>query len=178
MIIYILGSMGSGKSTLGKPLAKMMGYKFIDLDDYIEECEGKKIHQIFEEMGETAFRQIERKALIDTSKSEGDYVISTGGGTPCKGDNMEIMNDSGLTIYLKLDSGVLASRLVKAKRVRPLLAGLDLEGIRAKIDSLLIDREPFYSKAHITVEGFCLSTKDLHTIISTYQETKDYAKHI
>ena len=108
--IYIIGFMGSGKSTAGKKLASLMGWTFVDLDKKIEEFAGKSIPEIFAQDGETSFREIEAKILRSLNSLK-NTVISTGGGTPCYSDNMEYMLDTGLTLYLKLTPGQLKSRL-------------------------------------------------------------------
>ena len=138
--IYIIGFMGSGKSTAGKKLASLMGWTFVDLDKNIEEFAGKSIPEIFEQDGESSFRQIEAKILrsLDSLKHT---VISTGGGTPCYDDNMEFMLGTGLTLYLKLTPGQLKSRLSKSKGERPLIKDLGSGELLSFIEKKLFDRE-------------------------------------
>ena len=110
MTIFIVGFMGCGKSTLGKKLAYNIEYDFIDLDIYIQEQEGKSIKEIFVENGEDYFRKLERaclKKVINNKKT----VISVGGGTPCYFDNIQLMNENGLTIYINMHPKYLISRL-------------------------------------------------------------------
>src|SRR5664279_2309648 len=124
--IYIIGFMGSGKTTIGKKLASVLGWSFIDLDKEIEKHEGKTISVIFSEKGEDYFREVESH-LIRNLKSGTDTIISTGGGTPCYSNNMDIMLKSGLTIYLKLTPSQLRNRLSESKGDRPLIKDLDQE---------------------------------------------------
>jgi len=150
--IYIIGFMGSGKTTAGKKIASLLGWTFIDLDKKIEEHEGKSIPEIFAQNGENYFRKVESEVLKDI-QNQSDVVISTGGGTPCHGNNMEFMLETGLTLYLKLTPGQLKSRLINSKGERPLIKNLDEAGLFVFINGKLAEREIFYNRAEVTVEG-------------------------
>lgn len=152
MRIFLIGYMGSGKSTLGKALAKNLNYKFIDLDHHIEERYGKTISQIFETEGEQRFREIERDYLHGTTAME-NTVISSGGGTPCFYDNIDWMNEKGMTVYLEMAVDGLFNRLVNAKDERPLLQKLTAEEMKAFIRENLSKREPYYLKAQHVIKG-------------------------
>ena len=119
--IFLIGYMGAGKTTLGKAFAREMGLTFVDLDWYIEERFHKTIRQLFTEMGEDGFRELEKRMLHEVADFE-NVVISTGGGTPCFFDNMEFMNSKGSVVFLDVDVKVLFRRLKVAKQQRPLLA--------------------------------------------------------
>ena len=159
--IYIIGFMGSGKSTAGKKLASLMGWTFVDLDKNIEEFAGKSIPEIFGQDGESSFRQIEAKILrsLDSLKHT---VISTGGGTPCYDDNMEFMLGTGLTLYLKLTPGQLKSRLSKSKGERPLIKDLGSAELLSFIEKKLFDREKWYDRSDIIIEGIDLDVNILY----------------
>ncbi|MFI5150130.1 MAG: shikimate kinase [Bacteroidia bacterium] len=164
MKIFLIGYMGSGKSTLGKKLANQLGYEFIDQDRLIEETLGKSIHGIFEEEGESYFRETEHSMLISLLEKD-NVVISTGGGTPCHHNNMELMNQNGLTIYLKMSADTLLSRLRQSKDTRPLLSGKSEEDLYHFILTHLEDREPFYAEAQYKVKAKDLDVKKLASFI-------------
>ncbi len=150
MRIYLIGYMGCGKSTLGRRLSQDKGLQFVDMDHYIEERNCKTVPQIFAEEGEEGFRQKERKALEELSEFT-DIVIATGGGAPCFFDNMELMNQTGKTIYLNIEPTILADRLLKSKTERPLIKGKSREELIAFIDETLQNRNEFYIKAHYQI---------------------------
>jgi shikimate kinase len=146
MRIYLIGYMGSGKSTLGRRLSAHLGMQFVDMDHYIEERNCKTVPQIFAEEGEEEFRKKERKALEELSEFT-DIVIATGGGAPCFFDNIDLMNKTGETIYLNIDPKILADRLLKSKTERPLIKGKSREELIAFIDDTLQKRNEFYLQA-------------------------------
>lgn len=148
--IILLGYMGAGKTTIGKALAKELGIMFYDLDWYIESRMRRTVAQIFSDEGEEGFREIERNMLHEVAEFE-DVVISCGGGTPCFYDNMDYMNAQGDTIYLQASPDVLAGHLRMGKVVRPLIAGKSDEELRQYIIESLKQREPYYTKAHHTL---------------------------
>ena len=151
--IFLIGYMGSGKTTIGKLLAKKLGYSFIDMDHHIEEKQFKTISQIFKEKGEEEFRRLEQNCLHEVADFE-NVIISTGGGAPCFFDNMDYMNSHGLTIYLKLTAEELAVRLeLVGISKRPLLAGKSRDELRQFIAEGLQKREPFYEKAAYSLSG-------------------------
>ncbi|WP_346855196.1 shikimate kinase [uncultured Draconibacterium sp.] len=158
MRVYLIGYMGSGKSHLGWKLADHLGVQFVDMDNYIEERNCKSIPQIFAEEGEAEFRKKERKALEELSEFT-DIVIATGGGAPCFFDNIEVMNETGKTIYLNIDPKILADRLLKSKTERPLIKGKSRDELVAFIDETLKKRNEFYSQAkyQITEPDFDLN---------------------
>lgn len=160
--------MGCGKTSLGKPLAGLMDYKFIDLDLYIEQQCITKISDIFSQYGESYFRKIESDMLIELCECESDCIISTGGGTPCFGNNMEIMNSRGITVYINMDRGILVSRLKESKKRRPLLENMEDEQMRQFIFESLDSREPFYKKADIEVIGKNIKANDILLFINGY----------
>jgi shikimate kinase len=151
-IVYIIGFMGSGKSTAGRKLSSVLGWSFIDLDKKIEEHTGKTISEIFSQQGEEYFRSIEANVLKNL-KSHSNTVVSTGGGAPCYNDNMDYMLETGLTIYLKLTPGQLKSRLSGSKGERPLIKDLDEESLLGFINEKLDYREKWYNRAEIIIEG-------------------------
>jgi len=165
-IIYIIGFMGSGKTTAGKKLASLLGWTFTDLDKKIEEHTGKTIPEIFSQNGEDYFRNIE-KHLLRNFKSSKNILISTGGGTPCYSDNMDFMLETGLTLYLKLTPAELKSRLSESKGERPLIKDLDQERLQQYIEEKLADREKWYDRSEITVEGINLDINLLHSLIKS-----------
>lgn len=146
MRIYLIGYMGCGKSTLGRKLSKHLDLQFVDMDHYIEERNYKTIPQIFEEEGEAEFRLKEKKALEELSEFS-DIVIATGGGAPCFYDNIELMNQTGKTIYMNISPDILADRLLKSKTERPLIKGKSREELVAFIDETLKKRNEFYKQA-------------------------------
>jgi shikimate kinase len=160
--IYIIGFMGCGKTTAGRKLAVRLGWEFVDLDREIERIAGMKIPEIFEANGEEYFRKTEQEALQALASST-HTVISTGGGAPCYGDNMDHMLSSGLTVYLKLTPAGLRNRLLKSKTERPLLKGLNSEEMLLFIEQKLSEREKFYERAEIIIEG---SDLDMDLLVS------------
>lgn len=153
---FIIGYMGAGKTTLGKMLAKQKNLEFIDLDHFIEGRYLKTIGELFDEIGEEKFRQIESSVLKEIGEFE-NVVISTGGGAPCFFDNMEYMNKSGKTIYLKSSPESLIKRLkISGKSKRPLLRDKNDDELLDFVTSALNSREEFYNRAHIlfNVENF------------------------
>mgnify|MGYP006288519093 CR=1 FL=1 len=164
--IFLIGFMGSGKTTHGKVLAKKLGYRFMDMDRYIEQENGMSIPRIFESKGEGAFREMEKAALASLCQ-EDQLVIATGGGAPCHLDNMTRMNRCGLTIYLYLPPAALLQRLRDAKTKRPLIRGKSREELLDYIGKTLRDREAFYREAHIVVDGINLTTERLIKSIET-----------
>jgi len=160
--IFLIGFMGSGKSTTGKRLASQLKWSFVDLDEKIESMEGMNIPAIFSLKGESFFRKLESEALREL-QSESRIVISTGGGTPCFGDNMEFMLESGLTIYLRMTPSGLKRRLVRSSEGRPLLKDIDKGDLDQFIAGKLADREKWYSRAEITID---VPNSDLSHLLS------------
>ncbi|MDO9510795.1 MAG: shikimate kinase [Bacteroidales bacterium] len=150
MLVYLIGYMGCGKSTIGPRLARLLEYQWLDLDEAIEDKYHISIHKIFEKYGEENFRMIEKTALEQTF-SLNNTVISTGGGTPCYFDNLQIMKANGLVIYIKLSPGMLLNRLSISKKPRPILRDLSADDLKNKITDQIIQRSEFYEKAHIII---------------------------
>jgi shikimate kinase len=151
--IFLVGYMGSGKSAMGRLLAREKGLNFIDLDTYIEGKYHRTIAQIFAQEGEEAFRKKEHDCLLEVAAFE-NVVIATGGGAPCFFDNMEMMNAAGETIYLKLTPEHLANRLSSSKAgVRPLINERKGEELLQFISGMLEKREPFYLRAKHIITG-------------------------
>jgi len=152
--------MGSGKTTIGKKLAGKLGYEFIDLDAAIEKAEGMYIRDIINEKGEAYFREVETHTLklIELSNK----VISTGGGTPYFFDNIKWMKTNGKVVYIELDEAVLFSRLKTTNlEHRPLLKGLDDDGLKVFIHDKLEEREPYYTQAHLKFNPIRDSVEEL-----------------
>jgi shikimate kinase len=152
MVIFLIGFMGSGKSTLGKRLARKIEYQFQDMDQVIEEQQNMTVSEIFRVKGEAFFRDLERIYLesIDTAS---DLVIATGGGAPCFGNNIELMNSKGMTVYLKLSAHGLVTRLMKARNIRPLIESMSAERLHDYISETLPGREKYYNQAKCILKG-------------------------
>jgi shikimate kinase len=158
--VYITGFMGCGKTTAGKKLAAEMQFSFIDLDHEIERREQRRIEEIFTLSGEEYFRKAESAALHELDIMA-DTVISTGGGTPCFGDNLTFMKETGVLIYLKMTPLQLKNRLEDQKESRPLLKGLKDSEMINYIARKLKERGTFYEQASIVVDGMTLDIKAL-----------------
>ena len=153
--------MGSGKSTLGKKLAAKLNLTFLDLDQLIEEQEGKTIAEIFSQHGEAYFRDLETIVLNQTINQHQGFVLALGGGTPIFNNNMELINENGTSVYLKYNAGMLSSRLLTAKQQRPLIAGKNEIELKQFVAELLTQRESFYLQSKLVVEGNNISAKDV-----------------
>ena len=157
--IILIGYMGAGKTTIGKALSKELGITFYDLDWYIESRMRKTVSEIFAERGEEGFRQIEYNMLHEVAEFE-DVILSCGGGTPCFFDNMDYLNQQGQVVYLKAEPEVLYKHLLMAKVERPLLKGKSKEELLKFIKEQLEKREPFYTKAHYTLDVSLMDNYD------------------
>lgn len=149
MKIVLVGYMGSGKSTIGKLLAGNLDYEFIDLDDHIESSEALSIPDIFESKGEIYFRKKEFEYLNEILNTKDDFVLSTGGGTPCYGENMlAILKATSNVFYLKVSIAGLINRLISEKEHRPLISNIPNEELPDFIGKHLFERSYFYSQAN------------------------------
>ena len=162
--IFLIGFMGSGKSTLGAQLARRMDYQFIDMDHLIEETAEMSIPEIFNEHGEEVFRKWEYDILHELCRRE-KLVISTGGGAPCHSNMMDLMNTHGTTIYLKLSPEALKTRLIQSSAERPLIMGKSEPELLDFIKSLLEKRELFYERAAHIVDGINLQSQALQKLL-------------
>lgn len=148
MKIFLIGFMGSGKSYSGRRLAKAMRYTFIDLDDEIEAKAKLTISEIFDQFGEIQFRKLEQQTLQGL-KQKSNTIIACGGGTPCFYNNMDWINENGMSVYLKTPASLLAKRLLKGIDKRPLLHGQTKEKLISYIESKIKERAPYYQQAHV-----------------------------
>lgn len=146
--IYLIGFMGSGKTTLGRALAIAARLRFIDLDEAIEQRSGNTIPRLFDTIGEPQFRILETETLKSLSNMY-DVIIACGGGTPCHADNISLMNRTGITVHLHASIKTLLRRLSDARASRPLIAAITDDNLPQYIRNTLNDRLPFYSRAAI-----------------------------
>ena len=147
--IVLLGYMGRGKTTIGKIVANHLNIKFLDLDDYIEQQENMSVGLIFEKRGELYFRKKEREYLSQIFLTETNFVLSLGGGTPCFGDNMELVNEKTVnSFYLNISIDELSKRLKLEKNQRPIIAHIKDNEMQEFIGKHLFERSFFYNKAH------------------------------
>jgi shikimate kinase len=183
MIVFLIGFMGSGKSFYAKGLSEHLDVPFVDLDQFIEEQQAISISEIFEKMGESAFRTLESLALQQvyedllsrtTEKQDKNGIlgiISCGGGTPCFNQNMEWMNKHGLTIWINPAEAIIWERLIKERQTRPLIANLTEDELRDFIHQKLIERKPYYEKAQSVINQPDLT-------ISEFVNTIRHAKNL
>ena len=153
MTVFLIGYMGSGKSTIGRKLAETLDFEYLDLDAYIETKEQQPISEIFKSKGEIYFRKIESQFLHEVSSMK-KAIVSLGGGTPCYGDNMKLIRDMEHTviIYLKASIPSLVERLHDEKATRPLIAHLKTKDeLTEFIGKHLFERSFFYTQADYTI---------------------------
>lgn len=148
--IILLGYMGSGKSTVGRLLAKRLSLTFVDLDDYLSEIHGSSVPNLFLKHGEIGFRKLEKKALNDLLVSNETFVLSLGGGTPCYSNNMKSMIQfTPHTFYLSPTISTLCNRLYYEKDRRPLISHLSSEKkLQEFISKHIFERKQFYDQAN------------------------------
>lgn len=157
--VFLIGYMGCGKTTLGEVLARQMGLSFIDLDEYIEHKQGVTIVEIFDKMGEKRFRELETAALCDVAAMS-DVIVSCGGGTPCYGDNMALMNQAGITVWLTTSPERITARLLlpEQKVKRPKYKDLPEESILPLVERELKARTPYYRQARLEFDSTDIET--------------------
>ena len=144
--LYLVGMMGSGKTSTGRPLAERLGYGFVDADAVIEQAAGCTIPEIFEQNGESGFRALETQVLNAISQRH-SLVVATGGGVVTQSQNWGLLH-SGIVIWLDVERDQLLKRLRADETPRPLLQRTDPE---TAMDALLEERRPLYAEADLTV---------------------------
>ena len=163
-LIFLVGFMGCGKTTLGRKLASRLNYAFIDLDDIFEAKVGMTIAEYFSSFGEDAFRKLESEVLKLTGYPK-NAIVSTGGGLPCFFDNMDWMNAHGKTVYIKLSPKTLAGRLENEKDQRPVLRDHG-KNLVAFIASKLAERDMFYDRALVIADGLSLTAEKVEQLLN------------
>jgi shikimate kinase len=165
MRVFLIGFMGSGKTTLGQKLAKRLGYSFIDMDKCIEKESRMTINQIFSELGEYEFRRLEHELILRIVKMN-NVVVATGGGVPCFNENMDLINQNGISIYLKMTPESLVNRLVNLQLLqRPLIRELSAAELPVFVKTKLHEREPYYMKSKYIHDGLDPDIDELVSLI-------------
>ena len=171
MRYFIIGYKSSGKTTLGEQLAKKLNMKFIDLDQYIEKRKLKSIPEIYTELGDEKFRGLEWKMLKEIVK-EDNIIVSTGGGTPCHCDNMNIMQSYGEIIYVKVDEDILVSRLkIAVSKNRPIVKNKSEEELKEFVKNLKKNCEHHYLQAHHIIEGRNINVNDVVELLQLKKQS-------
>jgi|AntAceMinimDraft_18_1070375.scaffolds.fasta_scaffold88308_2 shikimate kinase len=154
MNYFLIGMMGSGKTSLGKSLANDIDYNFIDLDGEIEKAAGIKINNIFDKYGEKYFRKLEMETSRKVIKNSENNVIATGGGFPINENNFKWMKNIGIIIWLKASAETIFKR-IRSSKDRPLLTNPSIQSI----EGILSERMKYYQRAkyHIDTNGKSLN---------------------
>ncbi|WP_233555580.1 shikimate kinase [Pontibacter oryzae] len=167
MRIFLIGMMGSGKTTLGRQLAQRLGYTFVDLDEYIVRQQGQSIAELFAVQGQEHFRSLERQALQQIAAQHQQAVVATGGGAPCFFDNIDFMNRQGQTFFLDVPANQLASRLLRrGQQERPLLAGKTADELISYLTETFAHRKQFYTRAKHTLKGPAIKVSDFLRVLN------------
>lgn len=165
MRIYLIGYMGCGKSTIGRKIARFAHLDFADTDTLVERSEGSTVADIITYQGEEYFRGVEQRVLEATA-SEDDIIVSTGGGLPIWGNNMERIGQLGLSVYLRRSPQNIISRLSpNGRQKRPKFRGLNDEQLLAFMTTHMAEREPVYSRADIVIDCDNMSDNDIIDLI-------------
>lgn len=164
MRIFLIGFMGCGKSSVGRRLARKLGYDFFDTDHGLKQEHGIKVPELFRAKGEPAFRLLEQEVLHSTAKMK-QTVIATGGGTPCYADNMDFILKNGMSVYIRMSVSSLVYRLEHARVKRPLVENLKGEDLAAAIEALLKEREAFYMRANCVIKGETLKPSHIISLV-------------
>tara|TARA_Y100001978_G_scaffold199758_1_gene214697 strand:+ start:802 stop:1323 length:522 start_codon:yes stop_codon:yes gene_type:complete len=173
MNIILLGYMGCGKTFYAKKLSKITNLPFIDLDSLIEEKEKKFINKIINENGESYFREIENNILNQVLNQKNNFIFATGGGTPCFFNNLDLLNEFGLTIYLKKKPKKLYNFLIKNKYNRPIFNSFKtIEDFFNNFNY----REKFYLKSKVTIDCDNLSNIQILTKINNHYNENRFKK--
>jgi len=168
MKVVLLGYMASGKSSVGRALAKRLDLSFLDLDEEISKVVEMDIPEIFLRKGEIFFRKKEAEVLQEVLTHTPNMVLSVGGGTPCYGRNMELIDQlSDRSYYLKLSIGNLVQRIIKEREHRPLVKNIPKADLPEFIGKHLFERSPFYALATRTIVA------DQKTLDEVVQEIAD-----
>ena len=163
MKIILLGYMASGKSTIGRLLAGEKNIPFIDLDAYIEDKEERTISDIFKTEGEIYFRLQENKYLKELLSSKDSFVLSLGGGTPCYGNNMDIITEHSKSFYLKASINTIFNRLKNETSQRPLVSTIGIDNLEEFIAKHLFERSVYYDQASEIIN---VNEKSIESIVS------------
>ena len=167
-MLYLIGYMGAGKTTITKLLAKKKQLPLFDTDQEIEKKEKKSISEIFKKDGELYFRMLETELLRSISQNS---IIACGGGLPIYNNNMQFINSKGISIYLKASTKYLFNRLKKEKKSRPLINNKTDEELEIYIQNELQNRKPFYKLANHKIACNNLSKEDIvKKIIALYEK--------
>ena len=166
MRIFIIGFMGTGKSHWGKQWAEISNLQFFDLDTLIETEEGASVIDIFEKAGEDYFRVKEASHLRDLLKYD-NCIISCGGGAPCFYENMQWMNENGITVYLSATPPYILQNVLLEKEKRPIIRNINEAELLFFIEQKLKERFPFYNQAKLTLNAESLDINSLGPIISS-----------
>ncbi len=152
--VVLVGLPGCGKSTFGRQLAHELKFPYLDLDHQIEDKFLLKIPEIFSIHGEGKFREWETETLSELLHREASFVLATGGGAPAFNDNMDLINQFAVSVYLDVPLDTISERLRVSKvQNRPMFFNLDQGEITLKLKSLLAQREYFYNQAKIKLSG-------------------------
>ena len=163
MKIVLIGYMASGKTSIGKKLAKKINIPFIDLDNYISTQEKMSISTIFKTKGEIYFRKIETQYLQELMQQTTDFILAVGGGTPCYANNIAVINQNATTFYLKYSLQTAYKKLSKEKnkKKRPLIATISNDNLKEFIAKHLFERAPFYEQAKFTIRTDAKKKKEI-----------------
>ena len=175
MNLYLVGYMGSGKSSVGKRLANRLDLDFYDLDKMIEDYANAPISQIFRESGEESFRSLENHMLNKVMEMD-NLVIATGGGTPCHSDNMTKILDHGLVVYLNLPVHKLIKRVKQGGQHRPLIAGKSDEELWDYVEQHFATRKETYERAHELINADRVNAALLDAIKNAFLDRLDVVK--
>lgn len=163
-VLFLIGFPGAGKTTLGRALEDTGSAAFVDLDEAVERRASMSVAEIFASQGEEAFRTMEldelRRICETSGHTERPLVVACGGGTPCRPEAMTLMLGSGDVVWLQSPAELLLKRLLEAGDTRPMIAGLDTEGVRAYIERVGRERHAAYSRATHTFDSSLLDTAE------------------
>ncbi len=168
MKFFLIGLAGSGKNFWADKLSRLLNISSFHLDDAIEKSEQKTIAKIFAENGEDYFRQKETEVLKNFSNSN-NFILSVGGGTPCFNNNMDWMNDNGVTIWIDEPVEIIEKRLLKEKSHRPLIANIADENLYTFLSDMLKKRNIFYAKAKHHLKENEITEENFLNIFSSHE---------